>query len=220
MTDVEELVRRAATAAEASHFMQGELRCKATSSWTRQTVADAFNAYAGIDLLSTLDDEFNPSADRLCEAARDAGIQCQDKQTWDDIFHRVLIERIEPELAKRGPHFLLDYPAMVGALARRKADQPELCERVEAYVCGLELANGFSELTDAQEQRKRFDRDRALYQSLYGPPPPIDEEFLSALDAMPQAAGMALGVGRLVMLVTGSTHIRDVQWAPLDVNSP
>ena len=220
MTDVEELLQRAAAVAEASHFVQGALRCDAKANWTRQTVADAFNAYAGIDLLSTLGEGFDPSADRLRDAAASAGVQCRDDQTWDDIFHRVLIERIEPEMAKRGPHFLCDYPVVVGALARNKPNQPALCERVEAYICGLELANGFSELTDAHEQRQRFERDRALYKSLYGSPPPIDEDFLAALDAIPPAAGMALGVDRLVMLVTGATHIHDVQWAPVEMNEP
>ena len=91
-----------------------------------------------------------------------------------------------------------------------------MAERVELYVAGLELANGFSELTDAIEQRARFARDRAKTQALGRAPYPVDEDFLAALATLPESAGMALGFDRLVMLATGASSIDAVLWAPLD----
>jgi elongation factor P--(R)-beta-lysine ligase len=104
----------------------------------------------------------------------------------------------------------------MAALARPKASDPTLCERFELYVCGLELANAFGELTDAAEQRRRFAADAAKKRTLYGEAYPIDEDFLAALEhGMPESAGIALGFDRLVMLAAGANHIDDVLWAPV-----
>ena len=219
MTDVEGLLAATAAAAHISRFRYGSLECDAGTDWTRLSVADAFLKHADIDVLATVTGSLDPPGQPLAEAARKVGVRCGDNDSWDDVFHRVLLEKIEPVLAREPALFLTDYPAPVGALARRKAEDSRVCERVEAYICGLELANGFSELTDPTEQRARFEQDRAAYASLYGPPPPIDEDFLSALAEMPPAAGMALGLDRLIMLLTGADHIRDVMWAPVDLSN-
>src|SRR5205085_1750214 len=109
-----------------------------------------------------------------------------------------------------------DYPISMAALSRPKASDPRVCERFEVYVCGLEIANAFSELTDASEQRRRFTADMDLKQKLYGERYPIDEDFLKALEhGLPPSAGIALGFDRLVMLATGARHIEDVLWAPV-----
>ena len=220
MTDLERLIQAVASAVQATHLGQGKFVFAVDTPWQRLSLPEAFASMAGIDLLSTLGEGCEPSVAALRAAGQKTGVRCDENQTWDDIFHRVLLESIEPQIAEQGPHFLMDYPTVTGALARRKPDQPALCERVEAYACGLELANGYSELTDPDEQRERFERDRAHYRSLYGSPPPVDEDFLDALQHMPQAAGMALGVDRLIMLLTGATDIHDVQWAPLDLGGP
>ena len=105
----------------------------------------------------------------------------------------------------------------MAALSRRKPGDPRLAERFELYVCGLELANAFQELTDPQEQRARFLADQARKQALYGETYPIDEDFLAALDhGLPECAGIALGFDRLVMLCTGAAHIEEVLWAPVE----
>ena len=110
---------------------------------------------------------------------------------------------------------LFDYPASEAALARRKADAPLLAERIELYVCGVELANAFGELTDPAEQRRRFEADMEDKMRIYGERYPIDEDFLAALAVMPPACGIALGLDRLVMLATGASRIEQVIWTPL-----
>ena len=130
------------------------------------------------------------------------------------MFSRVLVERIEPRLGLGRPTLLDQYPLPEAALAQRAAD-PRLAQRFELYACGVELANGFGELTDAAEQRRRFEAAMAERQRRYGERYPIDEDFLAALAAMPPASGIALGFDRLVMLATGATRIEQVLWAPV-----
>ncbi len=124
-----------------------------------------------------------------------------------DLFDEIMVRHIEPHLGRSRPTFIYDYPAELGALARIKPEKPEVAERFELYVAGLELANGFSELTDAGEQRARFEQaQRAIRQSgrAAGPMP---EAFLAELPGMPEAAGIALGVDRLAMLFLGKNRI-------------
>jgi len=135
---------------------------------------------------------------------------------WDDLVLRILGERIESHLGAGRPTFLLEYPVEMAALARVKPGDPHVAERVELYIAGVEIANGFGELTDAAEQRSRFTADMDLKERLYGTRYPIDEQFLAALEhGIPDSAGMALGFDRLVMLLAGADHIEDVLWAPV-----
>ena len=138
-----------------------------------------------------------------------------EDDTWSDIFSRIVGERIEPHLGIGRATILTDYPASEAALARRKPSDPRLSERFELYVCGVELANAFGELTDPDEQRRRFEADMAEKQRIYGERYPIDEDFLAALALMPPASGIALGLDRLVMLATGATRIEQVVWTPI-----
>jgi lysyl-tRNA synthetase class 2 len=135
--------------------------------------------------------------------------------TWGDIFSRVLVEKIEPALGRGRPTILYEYPAAQSPLARPKASDPRLAERFELYACGVELANGFGELTDAAEQRRRLEEQMAEKQRIYGERYPVDEDFLAALDVMPEASGIALGFDRLVMLATGAVSIEQVLWTPV-----
>jgi len=180
----------------------------------RLTVAEAFSRYAGIDLLATLVNGM-PDRRRLAEAAQAAGIRTGEDDTWADIFSRVLVERIEPNLGIGRPTVLDEYPAALSALARPKLDA-RVAERFELYVCGVELANGFGEMTDAAEQRARLEHQMAEKQRVYGERYPIDEDFIAALAQMPEASGIALGLDRLVMLSTGASRIDQVLWAPLE----
>ena len=143
-----------------------------------------------------------------------AGVQVADDDNWSDVFSRVLVERIEPQLGFGRPTLLDQYPLPEAAWAQRSAD-PRLAQRFELYACGVELANGFAEITDAAEQRRRFQDAMAERQRRYGEQYPIDEDFLAALAAMPPSSGIALGFDRLVMLATGATRIEQVLWAPV-----
>jgi lysyl-tRNA synthetase class 2 len=176
------------------------------AGFRRLTIAEAFLAYAGVDILATAGD-----ADALAAAAgtkRRGGAE-----SWEDLFFRLLLERIEPAIADT-PTFLTHWPAAQAALARRDPADPRVAERFELYVCGLELANAFVELTDPAEQRARFIADRASRHALHGPDWPMDEDFLTAVAQLPPCAGIALGFDRLVMLATGAARITDVQWLP------
>ncbi|MDN4982396.1 EF-P lysine aminoacylase EpmA [Bradyrhizobium sp. WYCCWR 13022] len=176
------------------------------------TVAGAFEQFAGIDLLSTISGNEGNRAG-LAEAA--AGkVRVAEDDTWSDIFSKVLVEHVEPHLGQGRLTILFEYPSPEAALARVKTDDPRVAERFEVYACGVELANGFGELTDAEEQRKRFTESMAEKQRRYGEAYPLDEDFLAAVAAMPEASGVALGFDRLVMLASGATRIDQVVWTP------
>ena len=216
MADCVALVRTAAGAAGRAGFRFRGVDCDPYGEWHTLSVAEAFSAYAGIDLLATTPDPYAPDRSLLAAAARAAGIRVGEGDRWDDIFFRVMFERIEPALGAGVPTFLTDYPVSMAALARPKPEDPRLAERFELYVCGLELANAFGELTDAAVQRARFEADQALQERLYGRRTPIDQEFLAALTyGMPESAGIALGFDRLVMLCAGVETIEEVLWAPV-----
>jgi lysyl-tRNA synthetase class 2 len=216
MADCEALLRTCLDAAGAPHFTwQGKTAIPA-APWEYLSVADAFARHAHIDLLATAPDPAQPSLDLLAAAARPLGIAPHAGDSWEDLFFRVFLDRIEPKLGVGAPSILYDYPISMAALARPKPEDPRLAERFELYVASLELANAFGELTDAATQRARFLADLQKKRARYGITYPIDEDFLAALaHGMPQSAGIALGVDRLVMLATGATHIEDVLWAPV-----
>lgn len=178
----------------------------------RVTVAEAFERSAGIDLLATIDGGEGDRA-ALAVAARDK-VRVVDDDTWSDIFSKILVEHVEPQLGQGRPTVLYEYPAPESALARAKPSDPRVSERFEVYACGVELANGFGELTDACEQRRRFELAMDDKERLYGERYPLDEDFLAALQAMPQASGVALGFDRLVMLASGAQRIDQVVWTP------
>ena len=180
----------------------------------RLTVADAFARFAGIDLLATIDGRIGDRGG-FARQATAAGIRCAADDDWSDIFSRVLVERIEPNLGNGRATLLDEYPIIEAALARPTRADPRVAERFELFVCGVEVANAFGELIDAAEQRRRFEREMAEMQRRYGERYPIDEDFLAALAAMPQACGCALGFDRLVMLITSASRIDQVLWTPL-----
>jgi lysyl-tRNA synthetase class 2 len=176
------------------------------------TVAGAFEQFAGVDLLSTISgNEGNRAALALAAAGK---VRVAEDDTWSDIFSKVLVEHVEPHLGQGRLTVLFEYPSPEAALARVKADDPRVAERFEVYACGVELANGFGELTDAEEQRKRFTESMMAKQRRYGEAYPLDEDFLAAVAAMPEASGVALGFDRLVMLTSGATRIDQVVWTP------
>ena len=203
-----------AVAAKTAGTTQFSLRGRAIDPFAapeRLTVAQAFSRYAGTDLLALLPPQ--PAA-VFAAAANAAGVRTAPDDTWGDVFSRVLVEKIEPHLGLGQATILCDYPAIQSPLARPKASDPRLADRFELYACGIELANGCAELTDAAEQRKRLEEQMLEKERVYGERYPIDEDFLTALSMMPDACGVALGLDRLVMLAAGATHIDDVVWTP------
>lgn len=175
-------------------------------SLDRISVEEAFKKYAAIDLIQ--------DRDKFAALAQGIGVRVVDTDRWDDIFHAVMADRIEPQLKKT---ILYDYPVSMAALSRKKEDDSRYAERFELYVNGVELANAFSELTDSKEQRRRYEEEMRVKQALYGEVYPPDEDFFAALDHMPESAGIALGVERLIMLAAGALDIHDVMWAPVQV---
>ena len=122
-------------------------------------------------------------------------------------------DKIEPQLGMGAPTFLCDYPISMASLSKPKNNDPRFAERFELYVCGIELANAFSELTDAEEQVRRYHIEMDEKERLYGERYPLDEEFIEALrHDLPESGGIALGLDRLVMLICGASDIKDVLW--------
>lgn len=204
-----------ARAAEATGIGQFSFRGRTADPFAEPellTVAGAFERFAGIDLLATIS---GGEGDRVALAAAAAGrVRVVEDDTWSDIFSKVLVEHVEPQLGQGRLTILFEYPSPEAALARAKADDPRIAERFEVYACGVELANGFGELTDAEEQRRRFLESMAEKQRRYGEAYPLDEDFLAAVAAMPEASGVALGFDRLVMLASGALRIDQVVWTP------
>ena len=191
-------------------------RCDPFAQAQWLTVADAFRIHGGIELLDTLSPDGVGDRNMLATRAKRAGLQVADHDGWSDIFSKVLAARIEPSLGLEGPTVLYEYPRAEAALARPKPGDARLAERFELYACGVELANGFGELTDIGEQRARFAAEMDEKQRVYGNRYPLDESFLAALAQMPPASGVALGFDRLVMLASGAPNIDSVIWTPLD----
>ena len=176
------------------------------------TVAAAFEGFAGIDLLATI---AGGEGDRAALAAAASGkVRVTDDDTWSDIFSKLLVEHVEPNLGQERLTVLFEYPAPEAALARAKAADPRVAEPFEVYACGVELANGFGELTDAAEQRRRFMAAMDEKARRYGERYPLDDAFLDAVAAMPEASGVALGFDRLVMLASGALRVDQVVWTP------
>ena len=216
MDDTEALVRACAHATGATELRRDGLGCDPFQPWRRLSVAEAFFEYGGIDILATAPSPLDPDRDRLAAEAGRIGISVSISDRWDDIFFKIMLDRIEPILGVDRPVILHSYPLSMAALARPSPNDPRVAERFEAYALGVELANAFGELTDSAEQRRRFEADMALKLALYGESHPVDEDFLAALDyGMPESSGIALGFDRLVMLLTGAETIDQVLWAPV-----
>lgn len=209
------MVKLAADVAEVGQFCYRGVMCDPRAQADRLTVADAFMHLAGIDLLSTLSETGEGDAHALRSRARRGGITVSDDDDWSDMFSKILTLRVEPRLGADRPCILYEYPACEAALARVSPRDPRVAERFELYACGVELANGFGELTDPAQQRARFESAMAKKEKVYGQRYPLDEDFLAALAHMPPASGVALGFDRLLMLATSAPNIDAVLWTPL-----
>ena len=209
------LLRLAADAAQSKLFQHRGVTCDPRATADRLTVAEAFTHFAGIDLFATLSPQGAGDAAALRSRARRAGIDVADDDDWSDMFSKILTLRVEPRLGLDRPCVLYEYPVCEAALARVSPCDSRVAERFELYVCGVELANGFGELTDPKQQRARFEIEMAKKERVYGQRYPLDEDFLAALAHMPPASGVALGFDRLVMLAAGAPNVDAVLWTPL-----
>jgi lysyl-tRNA synthetase class 2 len=178
----------------------------------------------GIDLLSFRGNTSNPFAEweiiSVTEAyEKYAGVKidpASSEKEWEELFYKTFLNEIEPKLGQGAPTIIYDYPVSMAALARPKPEDPRFAERFEIYVCGMELANAFGELTDAGIQKERFEHDLKLKKELYGEEWPVDEGFISALEyGMPESGGIALGIDRLAMLFCGAGSIEEVMWCEI-----
>jgi elongation factor P--(R)-beta-lysine ligase len=211
MEDLERLVERCARAlAGGTRVARGGRVLDLAAPFERLTVADAFRRHAGLDLAACADD-----SGLLAEAARAAGVDPGPPgESFDDVFFRVMLDAVEPRLGAERPTYLVDWPASMAALSKVKRDDPRWAERFELYAGGLELANGFTELNDAAEQRARLVEEQALRRRLGRPVLPLDEAFLEAVGRMPDAGGVAIGFDRLLMLLVEAPAIEDVLLFP------
>jgi lysyl-tRNA synthetase class 2 len=214
MQDSADLLRLAAETAGARTFTFRRRSIDPYAEPERISVAEAFERFAGIDLLATVH-AGDGDRDHLARQAEQAGVATASDDTWGDVFSRVIVETVDPRLGQGRATILYEYPLPHAALARPKPGSGQVAERFELYACGVELANAFGELTDAAEQRKRFQAAMDEKQSIHGERYPIDEDFLDALAHMPSASGIALGFDRLVMLATGAERIEQVIWTPV-----
>jgi lysyl-tRNA synthetase class 2 len=209
------LIRLAADSTGIEQFSFRGRLCDPRAEAERISVAEAFALHAGVDLLATMDAEGVPDGEALAAQMEQVGMAVSEDRAWSYLFTQILVEKVEPFLGNGRVTVLDRYPACEAALARRVPGDRRVSERFELYASGVELANGFGELTDAAEQRMRFEAEMAEKARLYGERYPIDEDFLAALDFMPEASGVALGFDRLVMLATGAQRIEAVLWAPV-----
>ncbi|MGB8932571.1 MAG: EF-P lysine aminoacylase EpmA [Anaeromyxobacteraceae bacterium] len=213
MEDLERLVDRCARAllpGGLTRVAQDGRTLALNAPFDRITVAEAFSRHAGVDLAACGGD---PS--RLAAAARAAGHDPgPGGEPFDDVFFRVFLHAVEPRLGIERPVYVVDWPASMAALSKVKREDPRWAERFELYAGGLELANGYSELNDAVEQRRRLVEEQSLRARLGRPAYALDERFIEAVGRMPDAGGVAVGFDRLLMLFTGARSIEEVLLFP------
>jgi lysyl-tRNA synthetase class 2 len=213
MDQTEEFVRAVCPPVVAHAGVATEL----TLPFERLTMAEAFARWCGgLDILGTVTPEGTGDTVALRAAAAAIGTPPREGEGWEDLFFRLLLERVEPQLGRDRATFLTHWPTPQAALARRDPADPRAALRFELFAAGLELANAFDELTDPAEQRARFIADVAERRARYGAEGwDVDEDFLAALEhGMPAGSGIALGFDRLAMLAGGARGITDVLWLP------
>lgn len=175
------------------------------SAWDRKTMKQVWQEFVGVNLDEYLE------APAMRALARSRGYEMHDGEPYEDAFYKIFLNEIEPKLGTERPVFVYEYPVVMTSLSRLCAEDPRYAERFELYIGGLELANAFGELTDAKEQKNRLEADRAKREAADKEIYPVDPDFIDALESgIPPTGGIALGVDRMAMLLTGATNINNV----------
>jgi len=212
MKDCEKLLRVIA-GADTLTYQGHPIRLKAP--WERITVADSFKKYAGVDFDVFLDKK------QARVIATKKGYKIEPQTTWEELYNQIFLNEIEPHLGQGRPTIVYEFPAAVAALAKKKASDPRFAERFEFYIAGLELGDAYSELTDPVEQEARFKNELREIKRLGKTSYDYDHDFIDALKAgLPTCSGIAVGVDRLVMLLTDTTDIADTLFFPASEEFP
>jgi lysyl-tRNA synthetase class 2 len=215
MQDCENILREALKVTGKTEFRHKNFRADLKNGIEILTVEEAFKKYCGFSILNTIDTPLNPTPEKLMPLAKKLDVNAQDGNTWEDLFFKIMGKYIEPNLGMGRPTILCEYPISMAALSRPKPNYPDVAERFEMFVCGIELANAFSEMKDTATQRARFEADMKMKETLYGLRYPIDEDFMQAMEEMPECTGIALGLDRLIMITLGADKIEDVLFLPV-----
>ncbi len=205
MDDLEALFKYVGEKLGVGTVKYGVYEVSIVNPWQRSTMKQLWQEYIGINLDDYL--ELGP----LRQLAAERGHATSEADEYEDLFFKIFLNEIEPHLGVERPIFVYDYPARMCSLSRRCDHDPRYAERVEVYIGGLELANGFGELTESHEQLRRLEQDQALRHKLGKATWAVDADFIGALPAIPPpAGGIALGVDRMVLLFTGARTLEEV----------
>lgn len=212
IADVEQLTRTIVGDVARVAADDDERRIDLAPSFKRLTMRELVSRACGFDLFDALDHASLLEAAHEHDLLSERGLErARTHRRWDELFFELQVSHLDPFLARQGAVIVTEWPTQLAVLARRKPDDPRVAERFELYVGGIEIANGFAELTDPVEQRQRFEEDVAARQALGLRPLPMPEDFLQALEfGLPPSSGVAVGFDRLLMLASGAAHIRDV----------
>lgn len=215
MKDCEDLIKTIASKLKIKKVKWENYECDLFKKWEKISVNEAFKKYANFDITDAIDNDENPSAKTIARFAKKLNISVSDNDTWQDIYYKIMLEKIEPNLGIEQPTFLYDYPINEAALSKKSKSNPRFAERFELYISNVEIANAFTELTNPEEQLNRFKKELKQKEEIYKYTIPIDYDFIKALSTMPETAGIALGIDRLIMLFCNAKDINDVSFTPI-----
>lgn len=215
ISQVKDLVSNCADALEIKKFKYRHFSFPINKTWLEITLSDLFIKFVGFNIFDTIDNPLNPSSNKIIKFAEKVGIFCHQEDKWEDVFHKIMIQIIEPKIAEMGLVIVYDYPVCLGSSA--KVVDKDVCERAEVYIAGIELANGCSELLGSEDNLNIYRHNQQFNNRLNKKLIPIDMDLVKDLDSLPECAGMALGIDRLLMVLTGAKSIKDVIYSPVNL---
>ena len=215
ISQVKELIGKCSDALEVKNFKYRDFIFPINKTWLEISLSDLFIKFVGINIFDTIDNPLNPSPHKIIKFAEKIGVFCHQGDKWEDVFHKIMIQIIEPKIAEFGLVIVYDYPVCLGSSA--KIVNKDICERAEVYIAGIEIANGCSELLGSEDNLSIFRHNQQFNYSLNQELIPIDMDLVKDLDSLPDCAGMALGIDRLLMVLTGAKNIKDIIYSPVNL---